>query len=113
MLIEEIDALYVEHAGPESPSTILSREQVRERLTVWSKALLESLPAFIQEEVCVCGGGGTFLLRCVVIKIICYVPGIHVFLETGFACERYLCMRCPRAQVLNLIGYQISGLIGS
>lgn len=49
VLIEEIDALYVEHAGPKSRT--LSREQVQERLTVWSKALLDSLPAFIQEEV--------------------------------------------------------------
>lgn len=49
VLIEEIDALYVEHAGPKSVT--LSREQVQERLTVWSKALLASLPAFIQEEV--------------------------------------------------------------
>lgn len=51
VLIEEIDALYVEHAGPESSSNTLSREEVQERLTVWSKALLASLPAFIQEEV--------------------------------------------------------------
>ncbi|CBJ31829.1 RecName: Full=Pyrophosphate--fructose 6-phosphate 1-phosphotransferase subunit beta; Short=PFP; AltName: Full=6-phosphofructokinase, pyrophosphate dependent; AltName: Full=Pyrophosphate-dependent 6-ph [Ectocarpus siliculosus] len=52
VLIEEIDALYVEHAGPESSSNTLSREEVQERLTVWSKALLASLPAFIQEELC-------------------------------------------------------------
>lgn len=52
VLIEEIDALYVEHAGPESSSNTLSREEVQDRLTVWSKALLASLPAFIQEEVC-------------------------------------------------------------
>ena len=51
VLIEEIDALYVEHAGPESSSNTLSRDEVQARLTVWSKALLASLPAFIQEEV--------------------------------------------------------------
>lgn len=53
VLIEEIDALYVEHAGPESSSNTLSRDEVQKRLTVWSKALLASLPAFIQEEVSV------------------------------------------------------------
>lgn len=51
VLIEEIDALYVEHAGPDSESNTLSRKEVQERLTDWSAALLASLPAFIQEEV--------------------------------------------------------------
>lgn len=51
VLIEEIDALYVEHAGPNSGSKTLSRKEVQERLTDWSAALLASLPAFIQEEV--------------------------------------------------------------
>ena len=51
VLIEEIDALYVEHAGPESESKTLSRQEVQERLTGWSRALLTSLPAFIQEQV--------------------------------------------------------------
>lgn len=51
VLIEEIDALYVAHAGPDSESNTLSRKEVQERLTDWSAALLASLPAFIQEEV--------------------------------------------------------------
>lgn len=70
VLIEEIDALYVEHAGPESPSTILSREQVQKRLTVWSKALLESLPAFIQEEV----GAKPFYEYCVLCPTGLFLP---------------------------------------
>lgn len=45
VLIEEIDDMFVE-----SKAT-LSREQVQERLTSWSAALLSSLPAFIQEQV--------------------------------------------------------------
>ncbi|CAM9510914.1 unnamed protein product, partial [Laminaria digitata] len=52
VLIEEIDALYVEHVGPNSESNTLSRQEVQKRLTGWSAALLASLPAFIQEEVC-------------------------------------------------------------
>ena len=51
VLIEEIDALYVEHAGPDSEAKALSRTEVQKRLTGWSAALLASLPAFIQEEV--------------------------------------------------------------
>lgn len=51
VLIEEIDALYVEHVGPDSESKTLSTQEVQERLTGWSKALLASLPAFIQEQV--------------------------------------------------------------
>ncbi|CAM9173104.1 unnamed protein product, partial [Sphacelaria rigidula] len=46
VLIEEIDALYVENN-----SKTLSRSEVQERLTTWSAALLASLPAFIQEQV--------------------------------------------------------------
>lgn len=46
VLIEEIDALYVENN-----SKALSRSEVQERLTTWSAALLASLPAFIQEQV--------------------------------------------------------------
>lgn len=52
VLIEEIDALYVEHAGPDSEANALSRTEVQKRLTGWSAALLASLPAFIQEELC-------------------------------------------------------------
>lgn len=51
VLIEEIDALYVEHAGAQSGAKTLSRGEVQARLTSWSAALLASLPAFIQEEV--------------------------------------------------------------
>lgn len=51
VLIEEIDALYVEHAGLGSESKTLSTQEVQGRLTGWSKALLASLPAFIQEQV--------------------------------------------------------------
>lgn len=51
VLIEEIDALYVQHAGPNAEANTLSREEVQDRLTDWSSALLASLPPFIQEEV--------------------------------------------------------------
>lgn len=46
VLIEEIDAVYVENE-----SKTLSRGEVQGRLTTWSAALLNSLPAFIQEQV--------------------------------------------------------------
>lgn len=46
VLIEEIDAMYVENDFKP-----ISRGEVQQRLTSWSAALLTSLPAFIQAQV--------------------------------------------------------------